>query len=310
MQPDQGIAALAAGQHGVFTRAQALASGFTDKAIAIRISKGTWTRVRKGLYAVAGTPQTFLKHAMGARLLTGSASAVSHRAAAYLHGLTREEPNLVDVSVLHGTHYQSRAGLIVHQVAALGSRDVRSVLGIPTTTATRTVVDLGGVLGPIELEQVHDDAVLRGLTSIAALRACIERVGPTRAGMGRLQRILDDREFGVPESELERLFLRLVARYGLPLPERQVPKQSGHSRVDFAYSQLGIFIELDGRKWHGSARAFRTDPRRQNSLVLDGMVPFRFTWHDLANEPDYVAETVRQALVMRSSESILSPGGR
>jgi hypothetical protein len=215
MHPDQRIAALAATQYGVFTRRQALDAGFTDKAISIRISRGSWQRLRSGLYAIAGAPQTFHQRAVSGALICGARSAASHRTAGFLHGLIAEEPPLVDVSVLHGAHYRPGPGLVIHQVVVLDRRDVRLVAGIPTTTPTRTLVDLAGMLGPIELERVNDDALIRR-TSIATLRACIERVGATREGMGRLIRLLDDREFGVPESELERLFLRLIARFRLP----------------------------------------------------------------------------------------------
>jgi hypothetical protein len=40
------------------------------------------------------------------------------------------------------------------------------------------------------------------------------------------------------------------------------------------------------------------------------MLPLRFTWDDLANEPEYVATTVRQAIDLRTPESIAALGGR
>ncbi|MEX0875180.1 MAG: hypothetical protein WD646_03285 [Actinomycetota bacterium] len=258
MQPDQGIGAVAAEQYGVFTRAQALDAGFTDKVIANRISKSIWGAVRPGLYAIAGAPETFHRRVLGGVLVSGVGASASHRTAGFLQGLIPDEPALVDVTVPHGTHYRSRSGLVVHQAVVLEARDVCLVAGIRTTTTTRTVVDLAGMLGPLDLETVNDDALIGRLTSIPTLRACIERVGANRRGMGTLNRLLDDREFGVPESELERVFLRLVKSYRLPRPERscvdRAATRASTSPINGSGSSSSSMV--DG----GTARAARSGP--------------------------------------------------
>lgn len=79
------------------------------------------------------------------------------------------------------------------------------------------------------------------------------------------------------------------------MPERQ--KEIGKYRVDYAYPDKRIYIELDGRAWHTRKAEMDRDNRRRNELVLAGWsVPLYFTWEDLAERPDYVLTTVRTAL--------------
>ena len=112
--------------------------------------------------------------------------------------------------------------------------------------------------------------------------------------MGVLSRLLDDREHGVPESELERAFLRLVRRHRLPVPVRQHPV--GRYRLDFAYPDVKVAIELDGWATHGSPQRRRADLSRQNELEVLGWHVLRFTWDDVTKDPAGVALTVRAVL--------------
>ena len=115
-----------------------------------------------------------------------------------------------------------------------------------------------------------------------------------RPGVGRLVRLLDDREFGVPESELERRTLELIAAHVLPPPERQT--RVGPHRVDVTYESRHLLVEVDGRATHGTSEAFEHDRVRQNSLVLEGWTVLRFTWKQITQDPDYIAATLRRAL--------------
>lgn len=113
--------------------------------------------------------------------------------------------------------------------------------------------------------------------------------------MGRLRRLLDDRDRrGVPESELERRFLQLVRRARLPQPARQY--RIGRWRVDFAYPEARIAVELDGYRSHSSLERFRSDRRRQNAVIVRGWQVLRFTWDDVVGDPSGVAAVLRAAL--------------
>ena len=51
-------------------------------------------------------------------------------------------------------------------------------------------------------------------------------------------------------------------------------------------------VETDGRDVHSTRRAFEDDRRRDQSLLLAGYRVVRFTWGQVAGEPERVAATV------------------
>ena len=69
------------------------------------------------------------------------------------------------------------------------------------------------------------------------------------------------------------------------------------ARVDFAYPDPRLAIELDGFRSHGQRKTFDQDRTRQNQLVLLGWTVLRFTWSDLTDRGDSVAATLGAALV-------------
>ena len=67
-------------------------------------------------------------------------------------------------------------------------------------------------------------------------------------------------------------------------------------RVDYAYLDQRIAIEVDGRATHCNKRDVQRDRRRQNDIVLDGFLVLRFTWDDVTKDRDYVVATIKRAL--------------
>jgi very-short-patch-repair endonuclease len=112
--------------------------------------------------------------------------------------------------------------------------------------------------------------------------------------MKTLKRLLDDRTKGVPQKELEKLFLRKLRTAVIPEPVRQHP--CGSHFIDLAYPDAKLAIELDGLRDHFSADAFKRDRRRQNEIVLAGYTVLRFTWEDVQDRWPNVEATIRRAL--------------
>jgi very-short-patch-repair endonuclease len=232
---------------------------------------------------------------MTSQLAAGESAAVSYASAAWLLGIIERRPDRIDVTIRHNAHHGVGNGFLLHRARSFECCDTRVAKGIRVTCPARTLVDLASVLPARALAAVLDAALLRGLVTIGVVRRYIRdrRLGRNR-GVGTLVRLLDDREFGVPESELEREFLALVDACDLQKPARQ--QALGAHRVDFAYPSARLLIEVDGRATHGTAAAFEADPVRQNDLVLDGWRVLRFTWAQVTQRRKYVAETVRHAL--------------
>src|ERR1700722_17719391 len=94
------LMAIAAVQCGVFSRAQALAAGYSEKEIRHLLAVGTWLRCHGGIYCVAGVPNSFEMNAWIAVLAAGTDAVLSHRTASELHGVEGSPPPvLFDVSV-------------------------------------------------------------------------------------------------------------------------------------------------------------------------------------------------------------------
>jgi very-short-patch-repair endonuclease len=187
------------------------------------------------------------------------------------------------------------SGRIVRRTRYLERKDVRQIGPIRVTSPARTLVDVAGVVTPNELESALDEFVGLRLISVNAVANYVaDRRLEHRPGAGRLRELLEDRRNGVPQKELERRFLRLVKKYRLPSPIRQKP--SGRSKIDFAYPELMIAIEVDGWNTHGTPRALDSDLDRQNGLVLHRWRVLRFTWKQVTQRPDEVAATIRAAL--------------
>jgi very-short-patch-repair endonuclease len=89
--------------------------------------------------------------------------------------------------------------------------------------------------------------------------------------------------------------------FGLPEPQRQFTVQvDGNTfRLDFAYPERRLAIELDGYAFHSSPERFRADRERQNLVSLAGWLVLRFTWHDITQRPVSVALTIAEALGIR-----------
>jgi very-short-patch-repair endonuclease len=292
MRAEQKVVALASRQHSVVARRQALSLGMTKREIDYRIETGRLLVVERGLYLVPGSPQTWGRTAMSAVLATGPLAVASHFAAGWLLGLVEKRPPIIDVTVPHGRRNKSGRGRRVHQAKGLRPMDLTIVDRIPTTTRPRTLVDLAGVLTHERLEAAVDHALLDGRVDIDVLAAYV--AGRQSKGVADLRSVIGDRRNGVPESELERVFERIMKKAKLPMPVRQ--QSTMRFRVDYAYADLRIAIELDGFAGHGSREAFREDRRRQNALVNAGWTVLRFTWEDMKQRPDYVVATIAEAL--------------
>ena len=290
---ERAVARLASSQFGAIARSQALDLGMSEKAIRIKVATGCWQIVDRGVYLISGSPRSRQRDVMVCVLACGCSAVASGRTAARLHGLSTEWPDVVEVLVDATNRPRSKAGRRVRRTRDLPRSDVTKVAGIAATSVPRTLLDLARLFSHVELEAALDRALVSGRTSIGAMRRYLEASGRTR-NITRLTRLLDDREFGVPESELERTFERLVKRYRLRMPIRQ--KRVRRFRVDYAYVELDIVIEVDGSATRSTKAELQRDRRRQNEISLDKLLILRFTWDDVTKDADYVVATIMRAL--------------
>ena len=292
MSPDELIAQIAARQHGVFTKDQALGAGFSLAAIRHRRESRRWKTLYPGIYAIAGSTATWHQRVIAVTLLyDGVASSIT---AGRVQGLLDGGDAPIHVTLPPGQKRRRRRGIVVHE-AALTRTDIRWIDNIPVTRPERTLVDLAAVLPERALEAALDVAVQLGLATIPKLYCYIdERNLGNLPGMKTLRKLLDDRAKGAMHKELERIFRRKLKAAKLPEPVRQFPV--GRYHVDFVYPQQQIAIELDGLGGHFSAEQFRRNKRRDNQIVLAGFDLFHFGWEDVNDRWDDVEGTIRKAL--------------
>jgi very-short-patch-repair endonuclease len=99
---------------------------------------------------------------------------------------------------------------------------------------------------------------------------------------------------------LEVRFARLCRRAGLPLPvfQYELRLNGAVRRVDFAFPDLQIAIEVDGFQVRTDRDVFQQERRRQNDFSMGGWTILRFTWHDITKDATYVVRQIQTALLL------------
>jgi hypothetical protein len=295
---DRKTAAFAERQHGLLTQPQAEESGIGRSSRHRRLESGRWELLYDGVYRVGGAPATLAQRRLAAVLAIGSLAAVSHRAAADVHGLWTSRPPVVEITTTDGLSPELD-GVIVHRMADLHERWITRVDGVPCTTVARTLVDLGAVMPDTVVAEALDRALGRGSATIIGVRAALDAVARQgRRGVGVMRRVLQARTETEPVAGVfEARMSRLLAVQGLPaaVPEFEVWTYAGMfvARVDFAYPDLRLAMEVDGHSAHSSLDAFRRDRTRQNALVEAGWTVLRFTWTEVNRNSPHVGRTIR-----------------
>jgi very-short-patch-repair endonuclease len=272
--------ALARRQHGVITRAQLLALGFSDAAVRHRLAEGRLHRVWRGVYAV-GRPELTRHGIWMAATLTCNA-ALSNSSGGALWEIRRDE-GLIEVC---SPTVRRRPGIVVHR----GTREIVRHHGIPVTSPTCTLVDLAATLDADSLEAAINEADKRDLIDPETLRAKLETLD-RRPGLARLRQVLDRHTFTLTDSELERRFLPIARRAGLPQPLTR--ERVNGFRVDFYWPQLGLVVETDGLTYHRTPAQQARDRLRDQAHAAAGLTPLRFTRAQVRFDPRHVEATLR-----------------
>jgi very-short-patch-repair endonuclease len=286
------LVAIAAAQCGVFSRAQALAAGYTDKRIRHLVTMGTWLRCHPGIYCLAGVATSFDMNAWIAVLAAGPEARLSHRTAGTLSRLDgTPQPVRFDASVPWRRRPRSVPRVTIHRTR-LCADDVAVCRGFPVTSVARTLVDLGRSL-PIETgSRIIADALRVGRVSVDALEVCIAGLSGCH-GIDLARRALAAADPKL-ESVLEHELLALLRRAGLNPVAQYVVTVGGRTiaRVDFALPGIRLAIEADGYGTHALHLGFERDREKAADLQLAGWNLLSFTATQIRQQPDRVIDTV------------------
>jgi hypothetical protein len=172
-------------QYGLITRAQALHAGLTRRQVDYRVETGAWVPLGGGVYRVRDRASHPLRYVLEAVLVTrGNAS---HRTGGGILGLLDAMPARPELTI--ESHRTTDRPYRVYRSTLLPG-DTTRVGPIPTTTATRTLLDLGDRVPCDVLEEALHRALHRRLTSVPTLFERIEAAG-------RGHRFLEGDGFGV-----------------------------------------------------------------------------------------------------------------
>jgi very-short-patch-repair endonuclease len=254
------------------------------------IHRGVFAVGRRRLTRYGEFTAAVLRCREGAGLMAGSAAA--------LWQVLPDRPVLpIEISV-SGVAVQA-PGLVVRR-----QRHRRLVRrhGIPVTSLVCTFIDLAASpRDDDELEAAISAADIKGLIDPEQLRRMLEREA-ARKGLARLR---DRHTFRVTRSKLEREFLEIVKRLGLPLPLTRVIV-NGYE-VDFYWPDIGLVVETNGLTYHRTAAQQTIDTQRRLAHAKAGLTPLEFTHYQVVHQPEYVVSHLK-AVFVRLGGSVRAHG--
>jgi hypothetical protein len=167
---------------------------------------------------------------------------------------------------------------------------------LPVTTPARTVVDLARTLSFRAGVVTADSALHRNLvtkTDLAAVLASCARWPGARQAAAVID-FADSRA----ESPLESIARVVFADCGLPPPDLQVwlgGTAEPIGRVDFYWRHHRTIAEVDGAIKYADPQRARAQLRRDSMLRDDGFEVVHFTWQQITQTPEHVADSIRKA---------------
>lgn len=274
-----------------------------------RVETGSMHRIHQGVYAVGHPQLTERGRLMAAVLSCAPGAVLSHRSAAVLWGLRKDDGRgTIDVTAPN-RRGRIPNGIAAHRDGSLAPEDRTVIREVPCTTVARTLLDFAGVAPFWELRKAVSEAEVLRILDHDAVRKLIKR-SRGRRGVARLRLAMDQihPKTKWTRSDMEIAFLDMCRHAGLPEPEVNVTLYPGGRKAmpDFLWRDAGLIVEADSREFHDTYSAFESDREREQRLQLAGWRVSRCTWRQIEREPHRLAETIRGLLYRRS----VPPTGR
>ena len=222
---------------------------------------------------------------MAAVLACGPGAMLSHESAAALWGIRTAYPAAIHISIPAARRVRLDAIRPHRRNPMPPATTIRS---IPLSQPLFTLVDLAATLQTDPLEAAINEADRLGLIDA-------DRIEPELAtiahypGVAKLRKTLG--RYTRTDSNLERRFLGLVRKAGLPLPATQ--ERIGRGRVDFHWPDLRLVVETDGLTYHRTPMQQVEDRRRDQAHTAAGRTQLRFANLQIRHSPDEVVAVLR-----------------
>jgi hypothetical protein len=280
----------------------------STSSVARWTASGDLLHVHPGVVMLPGLAEDPLARARAAALW--AKGPLSHRSALALWDVVPLTGGLLHVTVPADRYPRRTTGVVVHRTTVhLPTTRIR---GIPVTTLGRSLIDTwdwahrsrkgrrnGGE--PIARQAVIECVRNRriGIGAVRAESAALR----VHAGKGELTTLLDLVEQGC-ESELEIWGATHVLpgppTVPSPMQQHSVRLESGRwVRLDAAYPDALVAVELDGAAFHGSREARERDLRRDSALAALGWVVLRFSYARLIADPEGCRREIEAVVLAR-----------
>lgn len=295
MWDEARVRAIAATQHGLVDRSQAMAVGVTDHEIRRRLVSGRVQQRHPGVYYLDCVAPTWKTEVLAGVFAAGPGALASHRTAAVLWDFDAVYGRMIEVTV-HWNGEPEPEGVILHRTRRPNPGVVLE--GIPITSPERTLMQIAAFLPERTLHKAARSVVRKGLSTVEKLDESIGTYGGrgvagTRAMRRVVRWVADDRSGSVPEIDLR----HIVMDAPVPNPIQQLRVElpgTENAYPDFAWEDRMRIVEVDGFEAHGTPEQLEHDLWRQNQLMELGWEIRRFTPSQIRDRPEEVrAQIVR-----------------
>lgn len=284
------VARLASRQAGRIARHQLAELQVKPGRIASWLRGGYLQRVLPAVYAVGHLATSIEADLWSAVLYAGPGAMLSHLTAAWWRGLIERVPGPIHVST--PTRVRSLPGIAVH---ARRTCQRVSTHGLPVTVVEQTLLDLAAFGTPLLVRRALAELDFRkALNAVRLSQACRPGVPGSAALRDALANHMP--QLARARSKLEIDFLLFCERYGIPLPEVNVPLYG--YLADAYWAWAGLVVELDGGDNHSSRAQIRRDRAKELAFRRRGLRVIRYDWALVHSQPEAVAADLRAQLAL------------
>jgi len=280
---------VAAHQHGLFTRGQAMQCGYSTFQVRRRVMSGEWQQVVGPVYTDHERSLTPRLRAAAATFAVPGSVLAGASAARWL-GLP------VAATVVHlwtGPVRRRPLPGVVMLREPLVSRDYGPYDGIQVTTPARTVFDCLRLLPDREAIDLLGKALHRSWITLPELSERIT-AHAGRRGAPKLVRLMRLAASG-SRSAAERLVTDLLRHAGISgwrVNELIRDPEGVICTGDVVFPAAALILEIDGWAYQSDRDARADDAERRRRLDAEGWTVVTFSWGDLTRRTEHVVATI------------------
>jgi very-short-patch-repair endonuclease len=292
----------------VLTAAELTEVGIGERLRMEAVRWGVVLRIRRGAYVLAALwkqsthKQQNLMRIRAHFLTTPHAGAYSHTTAARLHHLYIWSINsTIHLSQPFSSTRRSSGGDVQTHNRVLPAGETVVLQGprgrtITATSLERTVLDCAREL-ELHRAVIIGDHALRLGASLSKMEGMVNAM-PGAPGIRKARNVLSLLD-GRSESPGETRTRLLLRTFGIPMPEPQVRLSTRHGdhRVDFAWKEIRLILEFDGRSkyfdYRPTDQVILDERKRENALTEVHWNFFRVDWSDLSNPEELKARIIK-----------------